>query len=548
MGILATAGVAAAFQAPVLLLPVGAYFLLPGKRKLAQSDTHGSASFATASQLARKGWFGPQGFLIGMVPAPSWKEAWRHLRKDRWADSVATMSVVDSAGKGEAEARIPNAIHCAIICPTGGGKTQGFVLRHLKTNSDSCLIFDMKGECAKLTAEFRKKTFGHKCYFLDPFNIHTQKSDSLNPFDQLRKDDKNLINHATSFAETLIPTDPKAHDSAHWEQSARIFIIGIVVFLVMEAPPEELNLTTLCHILSSQAELAEATKRLKAFSDPAIARLGHQMDLFQDKERGSVLTTVARALAVFGTPAVSAVIKTSSFSPGELKTGLISVYMILPVTQLKGHVQLIRAWTNMMLHACVQHGLGEEKKVHVLLDEFPSLGHMESVESGLVTMRGFGIRFQLYVQSSDQFEKSFPGQASVAMANLTQIFCGVNDVSTGEYVSKFCSTTTAQSVSLNDGDNSGYSTPPVGPGTASTGRNRGMTISEVSRPLLTSGEVINLGPKRAIVLANGMPPVISRVIYDFEEQASAGKKPRKLRRWAAIFVMAAILAAMLVAK
>ena len=74
--------------------------------------------------------------------------------------------------------------------------------------------------------------------------------------------------------------------------------------------------------------------------------------------------------------------------------------------------------------------------VNFICDEASSLGRMEQICDVLAIGRGYGIRMQLYYQDLGQIRKCWPdGADQTLLANTTQVFFGVNDQATAEYVS-----------------------------------------------------------------------------------------------------------------
>lgn len=147
---------------------IGAGYAATRKRRA--SVSHGSARWATAKDLPEN-----EGMLIGLM----------ETRASLWLGIVALLHPrVNSAFACDAflsglrtprseMVRIP-AIHAAIFAPTGAGKGVSFVIPHLLTCPDSCVVLDPKGENALETAEHRAKEFGHKIVILDPFKVVTK--------------------------------------------------------------------------------------------------------------------------------------------------------------------------------------------------------------------------------------------------------------------------------------------------------------------------------------------------------------------------------------
>ena len=95
----------------------------------------------------------------------------------------------------------------------------------------------------------------------------------------------------------------------------------------------------------------------------------------------------------------------SSFDPADLLTGKMTVYLVLPPEHMRAQSPLLRLWIGSMLRAVVKGGLQEKTKVHFVLDEAASLGHMDALDDAVDKFRGYGVRLQLYYQSLGQLKK-----------------------------------------------------------------------------------------------------------------------------------------------
>ena len=90
-----------------------------------------------------------------------------------------------------------------------------------------------------------------------------------------------------------------------------------------------------------------------------------------------------------------------------------------------------------MLRAVVRGGLQDEHKVHFVLDEASSFGHLDSLDDAVDKYRGYGVRLMFLYQSLGQLKKCWPnGQDQTLLSNTTQVFFGCNDNETAKYVSE----------------------------------------------------------------------------------------------------------------
>ena len=160
--------------------------------------------------------------------------------------------------------------------------------------------------------------------------------------------------------------------------------------------------------------------------------------------------------------------------------------------------------------------------VHMIFDEAVQLGPMPCVDDAIVLGRGFGIRLQLYYQSIAQLKKCFPGgQDQTVLANVTQVFFGVNDM-TAEYISNRLGDQTI--IAESGGSGSSQSRPSTSMSSAdnstvSTSTNKNW--QQLGRKLLKPEEILTLNQRIAITFVAGLPPIctVLRRYYEGGETA-----------------------------
>src|SRR5262245_57292922 len=336
----------------------------------------------------------------------------------------------------QALVRLTNSVHTSIFAPTGAGKGVSCVIPFLLTCPDSCVVLDHKGENARITARHRQ-AMGHDCVLLDPFRVVTQVPDCFNPLDFIDRDSPLALDECRDLAEALVVRTGQEKEP-HWLDSAEVWIGAMTAATVHFGDEADRSLQSLRMLLSDQRKM-EAAIRLMCESDAwdgMLSRLGHQLTHFRDKELGSTLTTTNRFLRFLDTLAIAESTKASSFDPAGLLSGKMTVYLILPPQHMRSQAPLLRMWIGALLRAVVRGGLQEKRKVHFVLDEAASLGHMEALDDALDKYRAYGVRLQLYYQSVGQLKKCWPeGGDQTLLSNTTQVFFGVNDLQTAEYVS-----------------------------------------------------------------------------------------------------------------
>jgi len=415
--------------------------------------------------------------------------------------------------------RLTRAVHTAVFAPTGVGKGVSCVIPFLLTCRDSCVVVDFKGENARLTAQARRK-MGHRVVLLDPFKITTQEPDTFNPLQFIDKESSIALDDCRDLAEALVIRTGQEKEP-HWADSAEIWIAAMTAMVAYFAADGDKSLQSVRALLTNPQKM-EAAIKLMCESDAwegMLARMGGQLNFFKDKELASTLTTTNRYLRFLDTIAISESTKQSSFNPADLLTGKLTVYLILPPEHMRAQSPLLRLWIGSLLRAVVKGGLQEKTKVHFVIDEAASLGRMEALDDAVDKFRGYGVRLQLYYQSLGQLKKCWPeGQDQTLLSNVTQVFFGVNDQPTAEYVSNRLGEETiiVESGGTSTGT-SRQSSNQQGGGSYSHSTNTNNNWQQLGRKLLKPEEVTGLSDRIAITFTPGVPPIWTRLLRYYEK-------------------------------
>jgi len=360
------------------------------------------------------------------------------------------------------------------------------------------------------------------------------ESATFNPVDFIEKGSPLAIDDCNAVAQALVVrSGEEKGDGIHFLDAAEMFIGGVTATVAQYGQKDKgtRSLQTVREMLTNPQKLDMAIK-LMCESDAwggMLARMGGQLMHFVDKEKSSALTTTGRFLRFLDTLAVAESTKISSFDPAKLRNGKMTIYLVLPPEHMRTQSPLLRLWIGSLLRAVVRGGLQEKKKVHFVLDEAASLGHLEELDDAVDKYRGYGVRLQFYYQSMGQLKKCWPrDEGQTLLSNTTQCFFGVNDQPTAEYVSKRLGPATI--VVKSGGSSSGQSWQDSftgGKGGTGYSRNSNTNWQQQARELLKPDEVLALDPRIAITfLAGGMRPVWTRLVRYYEE-----KKLFKRRGW-----------------
>lgn len=304
----------------------------------------------------------------------------------------------------------------------------------------------------------------------------------------------------------------------YWSDSAEIWIASMTAFVVCFASDAEKNLQSVRTVLADPDKIQAAIKMMCESTawEGMLARLGQQLKHYVDRNKEGVLTSINQHLRFLDTLAVKNSTTQSSFNPADLRAGKMTVYLVLPPEHMRAQSALLRLWIGSLLKAVVKGGLQEKTKVHFILDEAASLGHMDVLDDAVDKFRGYGVRLQLYYQSLGQLKKCWPeGGDQTLLSNTSQVFFGVNDPQTAEYVSNRLgeetivveSGGTSYSTSRQGGKEGGYS--------HSTSSNANW--QQAGRKLLKPEEVAGLDPRVAITFTPGAPPIWTWLVRYYEK-------------------------------
>ena len=401
--------------------------------------------------------------------------------------------------------------HILVFAPTRSGKGVGLVIPTLLTDTGSVLVHDIKGENWDLTAGWRRQ-FSHVIYF----NPTSPQSARYNPLLEVRKGD-NEVRDAQNIADILV--DPEgSHDRRdHWAKTGHALLVGAILH-VLYAEPEK-TLSGVATFLADPKRTFTATlgvmMRTLHLGDavhPVVASAARELLNKSPNELSGVLSTAMSFLGVYRDPIVARTTSTSDFRLADLQNAAspVSLYLVVPPSDLSRTRPLMRLLLNQVgrmltedLHAPRKHPL------LLMLDEFPALGRLDFFETALAFMAGYGIRAFLIAQSLNQLDKAY-GPNNAIMDNChVRIAFAANDDRTAKRLSDLLGTATELRQQAT------YS----GRRWALMYDRQLRSAQEAARPLMTPGEVMQLGPQDEIVLLAGQPPIRAQKLRYFADGA-----------------------------
>jgi type IV secretion system protein VirD4 len=527
-----------------LVLPVGLAYRRSRKADGERNDLHGSAHWARPEEVAAAGLL-PNDKNKGGVLFGAWEENGqvRYLRH-----------------KGPE--------HMMVFAPTRSGKGVGVVIPTLLSWDQSVLVNDIKGENWHLTSGFREKILGQRCIRYAPAE---QGSARFNPLNEIRMDG-NLIKDVQNIATMIVDPEGKGLND-HWAKTGFDLLVGVVLFVLLDARIKNKTLTGVAAVLSDGGEIkgiadeimeasqqggkdaieggqaimqviaTAANEKLKAgrFDKPAeehgwrvAAQAAQAMMNKAPNEFSGVLSTSLSFLTLYRDPIIAESTSVSDFTLEDLMGGRVqsvdgeprvagpkvALYIVSPPSDKDRIKPLTRLLLNQVIRRLTEgmefeaDGSGRSIYHHrllLLIDEFPSLGKLEVFQEALAFIAGYGLKALLIVQDLSQLVAAYTKDESITSNCHIRVAYAPNKIETAELLSKMAGQATVTHTQRQ------YS----GNRLAVLLQNVNTNEQIVQRPLLTPDECMRIPPDDELVFVAGHAPVYCQKIKYYQDAALA---------------------------
>ncbi len=337
--------------------------------------------------------------------------------------------------------------HVLGCAPTRSGKGVAWVIPTLLAYPGSVVCLDVKGENYQLTSGYRAQT-EQKILCFDP-SAKTTKT-RFNPLEEIRLNTPFEIGDAQMISEMVMNPDGKGLDD-HWKKSGFSFLSGAILFALKK--DKKINLTGLAQMLADpEKEFKNLLDEMKKSGDSFIAECAMEMKNRSDREASSVLSSIMANLGLYRDPIVKKNIAESDFKVSDLMNSErpISLYLVINPKDKGRMTPLIRIVLTLIIKLSLkdlEFKDGEPKpaykhKMLLLLDEFPSLGHLPVFEESLAYFAGYGIKALIIIQSLEQLHGAYTINESITGNCHIKAFFTPDNLKTAEYLSKMAGDTT----------------------------------------------------------------------------------------------------------
>ena len=259
--------------------------------------------------------------------------------------------------------RIKDYVHLATFSRTGGGKGVSVVIPNLRSYPGATVTIDPKCENFQLTGAFRRKRFGHRIVRLDPALLGGPVADSFNPMAFIDAAAPDFLDSCRDLAAMLIKRQGTEPDP-YWNDASELVLTCEILYVCAYEPdPAQRNLQTVRKIVSCREKFTRSIEAMRQADNEVVRQAGHQLGWLADKELNSVLSSVGRHTAWMDSPAVAASMTGNSFDPRTLRSGKVSVFLVMPPERLAGTWSpLIACWLGSILRIISRQGRTNDAK------------------------------------------------------------------------------------------------------------------------------------------------------------------------------------------
>ena len=296
--------------------------------------------------------------------------------------------------------------HILVIGGTGSGKSTSFSIPTLISWKERVFAIDIKGELYEKTKSTRNRAN------TKVFNPTDRNAFGYDPFYMLRHTD-DISGEARSLALSICPL-PLEIKEPFWIKSAQNMLTGFIVYLFNFG----LNFSESMRIIKSKPVMVLIAEIMESGDEKAIAEVS-QFDGMDEKTLSGVFSELSNHITVFATSddlqfALSG--RSNCITPEDLEGGY-DIYCCIPEHKLEQWKDLLGMMCNQFLKAFERRPEGNTTPILFLIDEFPRLGKIEIVCTGLATLRSKKIHIALIVQSKSQLNAVYGDDVSEVIAD-----------------------------------------------------------------------------------------------------------------------------------
>ncbi len=405
--------------------------------------SYGTASWATPAEVKRQGMSvhfknGLVGPILGKLGRPRSRAAFLTSQNDPNSRNA-----------------IP---HCLVQGPAGAGKGVGIIIPTLLTYWGSVIVLDPKGENFEKTAR-RRKAMGDEIYKFNPYAADG-RTHRYNPLEYVAEAAPHeRLKEAKRVAASLITI---GGNGQNFLGGARDLFAATALVMVHRNTP---TIAAIYDALTQEGDAFKGLARLAKEADEAgieeAASLLRRYAGYESKILSSYFSVLFEGgLSLWADPTVRAATSATDFRVERMRQRGTSVYITVSPNDLEPLAPLVRVLFQQSIGVLQQREpvkrgkpgmwgwlrgrrkpkpdeLNEPYPVLFVMDEFVSLGKLEVLIRAMTTLRGYGGRVMIIIQSIASVRQIYGRDGADELQGLCgiQVFMSPSDKDTPEYIS-----------------------------------------------------------------------------------------------------------------
>jgi len=369
--------------------------------------------------------------------------------------------------------------HCAIIAPTGAGKTSSYIIPNVLQLSHSMVITDPSGEIYTNTCQ----TLSHKGFDIRCINVQNfSKSHFYNPLSRA-----NTETDVKKLTEILIRNAYKKNDNngqEFWNNQAKS-ILNIIIRVVLKEAPKYRNLYNVRQLLNMYGLTKfESIVQNNADNNTYNEFLGFENQ--DEKVTSGAISTAKAALEPFSDTKLCQMTSKETLQFEDIRNKPVAIFLIIPEHEIRYYSFLCSLLYSQLFNYCSKNFSKNMLPVFFLLDEFGNIGNIPDFETYITTLRKRACSISIILQDIKQIKKNYGADSDSTIINggcTGKLFFSGLGIETCKYVENLLGKQT-----IYDFDISGKR-------------------QKVGRSLLTADEIRRMKKNEAIYVFGNQSPV-----------------------------------------
>lgn len=331
---------------------------------------------------------------------------------------------------------------CLILGKPGSGKTQFvlWLLSQIETFKEAIIFYDRKED---FWTRFYRPEKDHIFYPQHPNTIKWNIFEDINDFSDV-----------LFYAEAIIPKNPEKKDS-HWDDQARVVLVATLLAVC----DENYNSTNkkLIEFIHKNASKEFLMNRLK--NNEMVIKHGYQGRVFgaltDDKQGDSVFASLNPYFDEITKPEFyhdESTFVVKKYVRANMSENIDSrLFLVHPNEKDASYRTYFRLFLNVILRNLLKLREQEGRRIHLVLDEFNSLGKIKELEATPEVSRYIGVCMFLISQSLAKIKENYGENLRDSLFQLlsTKVIFQYDEPSGTRYLSDYLGDQEAREFSNN---------------------------------------------------------------------------------------------------